>query len=222
MKKVYGLLYIVSILSLTSCFEVVEKITLHNNGSGNATFTLNMSKSRTKLKSIMKMETVNGKKVPSKLEIQNKVKRVEAIVRNVPGISNVKTTLDFENFIGEFSCNFTDVAQLNNVIKAMQTEGLIKKGLSTRNYDYSKEKKEFKRIHEVDLKSRYEKMSAADKKVLEEANYTSVVQFDQPIKSYSNQSAKLSKSKKGMMLKASVLDIINSRKSIENTIKINH
>ncbi len=222
MKKVYKLLCIVLILSLTSCFEVVERITLRDNGSGSATFTLNMSKSRTKLKSVMKMETVNGKKVPSKLEIQNKVKRVETVVRSVPGISNVKTNLDFENFIGEFSCNFTDVAQLNEVVKAIQSEGLIKKGLSTRNYYYSKEKKEFKRIHEVDLKSMYEKMSVADKKVLEGANYTSVIKFDQPVESYSNQSAKLSKSKKGMLLKSTVLDIINRKKSIENTIKITH
>ncbi len=218
LKKIFLCLLFIS--SLTSCFEIVERVTLHDDGSGKAVFTLNMSQSKTKLNSIMKMETINGRKVPSKSEIQEKVKRVEAIVRKVSGISNVKSTLDFENFIGEFSCHFTNVSQLNEVIRAMQSEGLIKKDLSVKSYAYSKEKKEFKRIQEISLKPMYDKMTAADQKVLEEATYTSVFKFDKPVGSYSNKSAKLSASQTGILFKSKILDIINQKKTIENTIKI--
>lgn len=216
-KKI--LIYLLLISSLTSCFEIVERVTLHKDGTGKAVFTLNMSQSKTKLNSIMKMETINGRKVPSKSEIQSKIKNVEAIVRQVSGVSNVKSTLDFENFIGEFSCEFTNVSQLNEVIRAMQSEGLIKKDLSVKSYAYSKENKEFKRIQQINLKPMYNKMTPADQKVLEGAMYTSIFKFDTPIQSYSNQNAKLSKSKTGIMFKSTILDIINQNKTIENTIK---
>ena len=83
------------------------------DGSGEYAVILNASKSKTRLQSISKMETVNGKNVPKKSEIENKVKAASDIFRTVAGISNVKASLDFDNFIIKLSCNFRKIENIN-------------------------------------------------------------------------------------------------------------
>ena len=58
------------VLLCTSCFELVEELTLNENGSGEYEFTANLSQSKTKLKSIMLMDKVNGYEVPSQEKIK--------------------------------------------------------------------------------------------------------------------------------------------------------
>ena len=100
-------------MACQSCFEIIEQIQFKNDGSGNFQLTLNLSKSKTKLNSMMKLETVNGHPVPTKESISAKVKEIEQVVAKTPGISTVQTSLDFTNFIGVLSCNFSNVTQLN-------------------------------------------------------------------------------------------------------------
>jgi hypothetical protein len=73
-----------------------------------------MSRSKTKINSIMKMKTVNGHDVPTKEDIQQKAAAVEKLIKKTNGISTVKTTIDFGNYIATITCNFANVASLNN------------------------------------------------------------------------------------------------------------
>jgi hypothetical protein len=50
-----------------------------------------MSKSKTRLNSIIKMKTINGHDVPSKEEIKSKTADIEKTISRTAGISNVKT-----------------------------------------------------------------------------------------------------------------------------------
>lgn len=61
---------IISFLSITSCFEIIEEIDLKSDGTGTMTYTLNLSKSKSKLASIMLLDSINGYKVPSRADIQ--------------------------------------------------------------------------------------------------------------------------------------------------------
>jgi len=47
------------VLSLSSCFEIVEEITMNDDGSGNILMTLNFSRSKSKIKSILLMDSIN-------------------------------------------------------------------------------------------------------------------------------------------------------------------
>ena len=116
MKKVYVFVLLVLLIGLQSCFEIIEQVTLKNDGSGSFMLTLNMSKSKTKLNSFTKMKTVNGHKVPTKEEINKKIAEMEKTVAKTVGLSNVKTTVDYDNYIAVLSCNFLKIAQINTVV----------------------------------------------------------------------------------------------------------
>jgi hypothetical protein len=59
-----------------------------------------------------------------------------------------------------------------------------------------------------------------DRKVFETASIRSIYRFSKPIVSSENKMAKISGSKKAIMLKVSALDIIKNRNSIKNKIKL--
>lgn len=67
-------LLVIAVL-LTGCSEIVEKVDLKDDGAGMFQFTVSMSKSKTKIASILKMKTINGRPVPTKAEIIQKVKK---------------------------------------------------------------------------------------------------------------------------------------------------
>src|SRR5690554_2636297 len=92
--------FLVLPMGLSSCFELIEDTTLNADGSGNYKLTLNLSASTTRINSIMAMDSVDGKKVPSRNELntefQKHLKKLEA----KEGISNVSGSIK----IGRASC----------------------------------------------------------------------------------------------------------------------
>ena len=99
MKILYKVIVFLALFSLTGCFEVVEEVTLNEDGSGKVTFNINMSQSKTKLNSIMLMDSINGYKIPKKSDINNAILKIEQHLKNTPGISNINKVVDYKNFI---------------------------------------------------------------------------------------------------------------------------
>ena len=64
-------------------------------------------------------------------------------------------------------------------------------------------------------------MSTADKEVFNNAKYTSVLQFENTIKSQSNSTYVLSPNKKAVKLEANILDFILQKKQLQNNITLN-
>ncbi len=221
MKTTIKYLFILfTFLSLTSCFDIIDKISLKADGSGEYSLILNASKSKTRLQSISKMETVNGKKVPKKAEIESKLKEATAVFKSVPGISNVKTSLDFENFIVKLSCNFQKIENINSGLELLKSKKIIGKTIPTQLYKNNPAEKVFVRNKTASYKSDYDKLSSADKEVFSNATYTSVLQFENMIKSQTNSSYTMSPNKKAVKLSGSVLDFILQKKQVQNTISL--
>ncbi len=109
MKNIQYLLLFSCLVIFQSCFEIIEQVFLKNDGSGNFQLVVNLSKSKTKINSILKMETVNGHDVPSKEKIKKKITEIEKTISKTAGISNVKTSADFDNYIITLSYNFNKV-----------------------------------------------------------------------------------------------------------------
>lgn len=206
------------LLLLTSCFDILDKVNVKADGTGEYTLVINASKSKTRLASISKMETVNGKKVPRKAEIENKINEAAKIFRATPGISNVKTSMDFENYIIKLSCNFKKIENINAGLEQLKAKNILGKMIPTQIYGQNIENKSFTRNKINTFKTDYEKMSSADKEIFNNAKYTSVLQFENSIKSQTNTSYLLSTNKKAMKLEANVLDLILQKKQIQNTI----
>jgi hypothetical protein len=214
-KKMFLLL---PLLLLTSCFDILDKINVKADGSGEYSLILNASKSKTRLASISKMETINGKKVPKKSEIEAKINEAARIFKATPGISNVKTSMDFDNYIIKLSCNFKKIENINAGLEQLKAKNIVGKMVPVQLYSQSPEKKTFTRNKVSSFKNDYDKMSKADKEVFNDAKYTSVMQFENTIKAQTNNSYLLSPNKKAVKLEANVLDFILQKKQLQNTI----
>ncbi|WP_312991465.1 hypothetical protein [Chryseobacterium flavum] len=206
------------LILLTSCFDILDKANVKADGSGEYTIILNASKSKTRLASISKMETINGKKVPKKAEIENKINEAAKIFRGTPGISNVKTTLDFDNYIIKLSCNFKKIENINAGLEKLKAQNILGKMIPTQIYSQNYEKKVLTRNKVNTFKTDYDKMSKADKEVFNGAKYIAVMQFENTIKSQSNKSYQLSPNRKAIKFEADILDLILQKKNVQNTI----
>ncbi|KYH06173.1 hypothetical protein A1704_07685 [Chryseobacterium cucumeris] len=208
----------IPLLFLTSCFDILDKVNIKADGTGEYTIILNASKSKTRLASISKMETINGKKVPKKSEIETKINEAARIFKGTPGISNVKTSMDFDNYIIKLSCNFKKIENINAGLEKLKAQKILGKMVPTQVYSQNLEKKTLIRNKVNTFKADYDKMSKADKEVFTDAKYTSIMQFETPVKSQSNTTYVLSPNKKALKLEADILDVILQKKQIQNTI----
>ena len=119
-SKIKVSLFLITILfSLSSCFQFIEEITLNANGSGTMKLTLNMSQSKSKLASIMLLDSVNNRKVPSQKDIQNYMTESVDYLKKADGISNVKKSTDLSNYILSLTFDFTDLSKINGLTKKM-------------------------------------------------------------------------------------------------------
>lgn len=203
---------------LTSCFDILDKVNLKADGSGEYSLILNASKSKTRLASISKMETINGKKVPKKSEIEAKINEAAKIFRTTPGISNVKTNLDFENYIIKLSCNFRKIEDINAGLAQLKAKDILGKMVPTQIYSHNSAKKTFSKNKVSTFKNEYEQLSKADQEVFTDAKYISILQFESSIQSQSNPSYQMSPNKKALKQEGKILDFIFQKKQIQNTI----
>jgi hypothetical protein len=216
MRKIYYIPLLFFVFLFQSCFEVVEEVKMNADGTGSFGFTLNMSQSKTKLNSIMKMDKINGYPVPSKEKIKNDIATIEKIIKTTSGISNVIIKSDFTNFVFDLNFDFKKVANLNEVVVNLKANNKIDKSTPTDFFSYANKK--FTRFNKIAMKSMYQKTGKADKEVFDKANYTTIYKFESEIKSSLNSNSLISKSKKAIKFNASILDIINGNKKLENTI----
>ncbi len=208
-------------LLCSSCFEIIEEITMRADGSGDMVLTVNLSQSKTKVASILLMDSINGYKVPDRKTIQREIDEAVARLRKMPGISNVKSTTDFNNYIASISFSFKEVANVNNITKNILEAQKIK-ATNVSTYTYNKGTATFARDYKyyASAKAEYSKLKKEDKEIFQTASYTSICRFPLPISRHSNALAKVSKSQKAIMQKCSVLDLINGRVSVSNQIQL--
>lgn len=219
MKKILrSFLLLFPLLFLTSCFDILDKVNIKADGTGEYTIILNASKSKTRLASISKMETINGKKVPKKAEIESRINEAAKIFKGTPGISNVKTSVDLDNYIIRLSCNFKKIENINAGLEKLKAQKILGKMVPTQVYSHNLEKKMLTRNKVSTFKEDYDKMSKADKEIFNDARYTSIMQFENAVKSQTNNTYVLSPNKKALKMEADILDLILQKKQIQNTI----
>jgi len=221
MNGLRPILLLPCITLFTSCFQLIEDVTVKQDGSGTAIFTANLSQSKTKLASIMLLDSVNGYKVPSKIDIRNHLAEITTELKQIQGVSDVKHTIDFDKFVATISFSFADVGNLNSISNRIFEEMKVKPSNKS-SYAYRGDTRTFSRmyVHEPDAKAAFDKLKETDKEIFKSATYTSIYRFDRTVVSQSNKSAKLAASKKAVMLQHAVLDLIQGRQNMTNHITL--
>lgn len=213
-------LFIIS-LCCTSCFEVIEEIYVAKDGSGHMTLTVNFSQSKTKIAAAAMLDSVNGHKVPEKEDIQQSMDETVALLQKIPGISNVKKTADYANYVASVSFSFKEVSDVNRISKTIMEQYEVKNA-NVPVYGYNRSTTTFSRDYHYsgDVKTQFNKLSNRDKEIFRSANYISIFRFESPIANYSNKTASISKNKQAAMQRCSVLDLINGKVSISNQVQL--
>ncbi|MBL3658847.1 hypothetical protein [Fulvivirga sediminis] len=216
------LVVFICLLSLSSCFDIIEEIEVKQDGSGSMSLTVNLSKSKTKLASLMLLDSVNGHKIPQKQDIETALNKAVEYLQESSGISNIQKKTDFDNFIFSLSCDFKHVRDIDTIIKEVTKELKVKP--FTTSFTYDKSSKTFQRENTFSptAKKEYADLQSDDQEIFDDSFYTCIYRFENEVNSYSNTNAKLSKSKKAVMLRAAAIDVINGRASLSNQIILNN
>lgn len=184
---------------LSSCFELIEDVTLQKNGNGHVKFILNASQSKTDINALLLVKEVNGYKVPSLSEMKAKVRAFKDTVSNSPGFSNVKTSFDDENFIVIFEADFDKVSRLNDgIYKLWKKFDPIN---ANQELYFKFENNQFTRQPGRLFNALYTKLKPSDRSVLNGATYTALYRFNQIVLSRKNEATKISKNKNVVFLK---------------------
>lgn len=213
-------LFIISVL-LSSCFEVIEDVTVKKDGTGRMKLTVNLSQSKTKIGAIMLMDSIQGYKVPGRNEIEEQMEQAVARLRTMKGISNVSHTVDFTNFIASINFSFRNVTDVNGLVKELLDEYKVKTKIPV-TYRYDREDARFSReyTYSTDVKEQYNKLKERDKEVFRSASFISILRFENPISSYSNQGAKMSKNQQAIMQRLPLSDLVSGKTDISNHIQL--
>lgn len=186
--------------------------------------TFNLSKSKSKIASIMLLDSVNGYKVPTKKDIGMVLDDAEKHLKTISGISNIKKTKDFENYIFTISCDFKKITNLDAVFKDLisKQNKTSKTNFNTTNFSFDTKTNSFKRSFSYDgsIKRTFYKLKKEDQEIFKNASFTSIYRFENSVTNTSNKNSKTAPNKKAVFLKTDAMSLILGQKSIANTIQL--
>jgi hypothetical protein len=213
---IFGLLISVS---LTSCIEITDDITINADGSGLFKYVINLSESKVKVNSLLALDSIEGKKVPTIAEIESKIGEFKKNLASKPGISNVKIEADFTNFIFKLSCSFSSVNHLQTAVKEVIKEISNEKNSAELEAVWLKwdGQKLERSIPDITIKKSKE-FKAEDIEQLKKGKYTSISRFGKSIEKCSNPSSVISKNKLATMVQTNIYSLTKNPKLLENTI----
>lgn len=213
------LFILLSLFSFSSCIEIIDDLSIKSDGSGTFKYTVNLSSSKIKVNSILALDSIDGKKVPSIDEIKHKIDQFVKTLDAQNGISNVKVDGNYTEFIFKFQCDFTNVAMLQEGLK--QSIVILSKEKSIPELEHNwlswDGNKLVRSIPEITGKKMNE-IEQSDIELLKKGTYTSITRFDKAVEKFENQSAQLSKSKMAVMVKTDTYRLKENQDILENTI----
>jgi len=216
MKYSLSAILLFLVLSMTSCFEVIEDVTVHKNGSGTYKFIINLSQSKNQIDKIRTQDSILHFKVPTSQMADAKITEVKNKLKSVEGISNVVITQDHTNYIYHLSYDFKNVASLNNAILSIW-KTYDKKAPATFSL-YSYENSVFIRNTNTSEFDHITQLAGSqERELLQKANYTVICRFDTTISVSNTMNYNLSASKKATLYKKDVWSTI-ADKGISNNI----
>lgn len=213
------LFIVLTLLSLSSCIEIIDDLTLHNDGSGTLKYTINLSSSKVKVNSILALDSFNNQKVPSIDEIKQMTRDFQSLLSKEPGISNVKIDFNSVDFIVKFSCDFSHVTHLQKAIK--KTIATMNESPILPAYDgdwISWDGTNISRIIPGAIAEKSKNYQNSDLPLLKTGTYTSIGRYDRPIAKVTNGKCKLNPNKTATFLQINAFELRNNNRLLENTV----
>lgn len=207
------------LFGLSSCVEIIDDLSINADGSGTFKYTVNLSSSKVKINSILALDSLDGRKVPSLDEIKGDINRLVDAFKTKEGVSNVGIDANYEDYLFKISCDFNSLADLQNAIKEVIREETKYKETPELEHNWlSMEGNVLERsVPQITIEKAKE-IKQSEKDLLKEGTYTSITRFSQTIEDYKNQNALVSKSGMAIMLKTDPYSLIEDHHLLDNTI----
>lgn len=223
MKKLFQTTFLFAILiSLTGCFDVTEEVKMNADGSGELRLNIDLSQSKGNLAGYMEAGEINGVEIPSEAKIKSEIKKLKKALSKIKGISKVKAKSDFDEFIFEVTANFDNMKALNKAINASVKVFNQTPFPLPRFKHFAFKDNQFSRLFEYTnerfTQEEYDGMMSVVRYLMESAKVVSIYRFEEPVKTVSNTKAKLSPSKKAVMLEGNIAEFATGKKTLENHI----
>lgn len=212
-------LIVLALLTLTSCIEIIDDISLNTDGSGTFKYSINLSSSKVKINSVLALDSLDGRKVPSREEIAAKIETFKTRLIDQEGISGVEVEADFSNYLFKVKCNFKNIDRLQAAIKNVASSFSEKKDIEELKHNWmSREGNSFVRsIPELNLEQT-KRIKEEDNELLKQGSYTSITRFETEVERFDNPKAILSKNKMAVMIKTNPYTLINNPNVLDNRI----
>ena len=219
MKLKLFFLLILSLFSLGSCIEIFDDLTIHDDGTGTFKYNINLSSSKLKINSILALDSLDGKKVPSIQFIKEEIARIKAKFETKEGISNVTIVSDFVEYNFKLKCDFTNINSLQSAIKEIILEEKITKNANDLSHNWITwdGQKLTRSIPELTI-NKTKNLTETEINLLKQGKYSSVTRFDRSVEKYDNVNSKLSPSQTALMLQSNTYSLTQNMKILENTI----
>ena len=197
----------------------MDELTIHDDGSGTLKYAINLSSSRVKVNSILALDSLDGKKVPSIDEIKAKVLLFKKTLSLQNGISNISISENYVDFIFKFECDFTSIDLLQEGLRKTFSITLNDKSILASDFSWLFwDSKVLERSVPSIATNKLNGITENDLSLLKTGTYTSITRFDRGVERFENPLSKLSKDKKALMLRTDTYSLKEKHSLLENTI----
>lgn len=219
MKRWFYFSFLALTLLFTSCIEIIDDLTINPDGSGTFKYTVNLSSSKVKINSYLALDSLDGKRVPSKDEI---IARINAIMNSLSqeeGISDLVFDGNYTDYVFKLSFDFKSIDGLQKAIKEMVKNESKEKTIKELDASWiSITDNAFNRsIPKIKIE-RTSQLKPEEISELKNAFYTSITRFDTEIRSSENSTATIAKNKKAVMIRKDIYSVIQNTSILDNTI----
>lgn len=215
----YLTLFLVPIL--TGCIEIIDDLSINEDGSGTFKYTINLSSSKVKVNSILALDSLDGKKIPTTNDISMEINEFIEQLKNQEGIYNVTMSSDFDNFIFKFSCDFTSLEYLQKGLKLVIKEQIKTKEIDEIDYHWlTFEDDVLKRSIPTITVKKAQEINREDSDLLRSGSYTSITRFYTEVSSSANVNSVISKNRRAVMVKTDPFSLIQNQHILDNTISL--
>ena len=219
MKFLSSLFVILIFSGLSSCIDIIDDVSINNDGSGTLKYTVNLSSSKIKINSILALDSLEGQKVPTIEEIKEKIASFQKKLESKPGISNVVMESNFTTYFFRIQCDFTNVVALQTALKEVIQEEIKDKNISELEQIWLSwdGQKLTRSIPDITLKKTKE-FKAEDIELMKQGKYTSISRFERQVEKFDNTAAALSTNKMAVMIKTNPYALTQNSDILENII----
>ena len=204
---------------LSACIEISDDLTLNNDGSGTLRYKINLSASKVKVNSILALDSLDGRPVPSKAQISAKINEFVRILDAQVGISNVLVEENYTDFIFKFSCDFSSIRNLQDGIKLSIAQISNEKITTVADQFWlSWDGNTLVRSIPSYITQQIKNYKLEDEELLKEGMYTSIARFERPVASFENKLGTLSTNQMAVMVRTNTFELKENQHLLDNTI----